>query len=167
MAKIITNGSKSGKIDGTDKSDIIEGQGGDDKIGGHNGNDKIDGGDGDDRMHGGDGIDTLTGGSGVDWFVFKEFGNDTYDHIKDFKHGADSIRFELSVFAALDEDGVTKSEFVLGTKAGDANDHLIYDRASGNLYYDDDGSGRHKQQWVATLDNHAKVTHTDFLTFFD
>jgi Ca2+-binding RTX toxin-like protein len=167
MAKIITNGGKSGKIEGTNKSDVIEGRGGDDKIGGHKGADQIDGGTGDDRMHGGGGIDTLTGGSGVDWFVFKEAGISAYDFITDFTRGSDKIRFELSVFTALDADGVAKSEFVLGTSAKDGDDHLIYDRGSGNLYYDDDGNGAHQQQWVATLENHAKLTHTDFLTFFD
>lgn len=167
MAKIITNGGSSGHIDGTHKADTIEGQGGDDKIGGHDGNDLIDGGSGNDHLHGGKGRDTLIGGSGDDIFVFKEFGKADSDHIKDFKHGTDRIAFDTVEFTSLDASGISADEFHLGTKAHDANDYLIYDKASGHLYYDDDGNGGHKQQLVATLDNHAKVTVSDLIAFFD
>ena len=43
------------------------------------------------------------------------------------------------------------ADFVLGTAAQDAADRVIYDRASGNLWYDADGSGRGAKVLVAEL----------------
>jgi Ca2+-binding RTX toxin-like protein len=39
----------------------------------------------------------------------------------------------------------------VGTKAHDADDRIIYNKATGALYYDDDGTGAHVQVQFATL----------------
>jgi Ca2+-binding RTX toxin-like protein len=171
MAEIITNGSKSGHIDGTDESDTIKGKGGDDQIGGHKGDDLINGGIGNDHVHGGGGNDMLTGGKGEDVFVFKEFGKAYADTVTDFKHGVDSIGIDAVYFTALNDGTLNDGEFFLGTKAHDGDDHLIYDKGTGRLYYDDDGNGAHKQQLIATFENHAgkhpTISDSDFNIFFD
>lgn len=165
MAKIITNGSASGHIDGTDGDDTIEGRGGDDQIGGHGGKDLIDGGIGDDHLHGGGKRDTLTGGDGEDWFVFKEYGKRDGDIITDFSHADDTIYLDHHVFRALHKGQLDTSEFWDGKKAHDGDDHLIYNHKTGNLYYDDDGKGGHKQQFIAKLENHETIDASDLFVF--
>jgi Ca2+-binding RTX toxin-like protein len=164
MAKIITNGSKGGRIDGTRKDDVINGEGGNDRIGAHRGDDLIDGGAGNDKIHGSQDHDTMTGGAGRDMFIFREFAAKDSDHITDFKHGIDHLGFDRSVFDHS-RGKLSSDEFVLGTAAKDGNDHFIYDSTTGNLYYDDDGKGGHKQHLIATLDNHdhTNLTASDIL----
>jgi len=43
----------------------------------------------------------------------------------------------------------------------DANDYVIYDRATGKLFYDDDGNGSDAPHLFAILANHAKLTASD------
>ena len=46
------------------------------------------------------------------------------------------------MFKKLDKKGVLKSaEFYQGTKAHDTSDNLIYNKKTGALYYDADGTG--------------------------
>ena len=53
--------------------------------------------------------------------------------------------------------------FYSGTKAHDKDDHIIYDKKKGVLYYDDDGIGSHKAIVIATLKKGLKMTYHDFL----
>jgi Ca2+-binding RTX toxin-like protein len=39
--------------------------------------------------------------------------------------------------------------------------HLIYNEATGSLWYDADGSGKAAAVLIAVLDNHSKLTYTD------
>ena len=167
MSKIITNGNNSGHIDGTGHDDIIQGLGGKDHIGGHGGNDTIDGGSGNDKLHGGKGHDILTGGSGKDMFVFKEFQSTDNDEVTDFKHGTDMIGIDGVYLTAFSSGKFTAGEFHLGTSAHDANDYLIYDRKTGNLYYDDDGNGHDKQHLLATFDHKPTISASDFSIFLE
>jgi Ca2+-binding RTX toxin-like protein len=148
-------------LDGTRNSDTIHGNGGNDGIGGHRGDDFIFGDAGDDRLHGGQDHDELTGGKGEDTFIFREFAAKDSDKVMDFDHGADLFNLDRHIFTAIEKGGLANSEFVLGTHAVDANDHVIYDKASGKLYYDDDGEGGHNQYLLAVIDNHARVTADD------
>jgi Ca2+-binding RTX toxin-like protein len=52
--------------------------------------------------------------------------------------------------------------FKVGTKALDANDYLIYNPATGALFYDPDGTGRTAQVQVASLAKNLKLTAADF-----
>jgi hypothetical protein len=52
--------------------------------------------------------------------------------------------------------------FVKGTKAQDAEDRIVYDRTSGNLYYDKDGTGSTAQVKIATLSHKANLKYDDF-----
>ena len=55
--------------------------------------------------------------------------------------------------------------FYAGTKAHDANDRIIYNQATGALYYDSDGTGSHAQVQFATISNHATagLAYNDFV----
>ena len=58
----------------------------------------------------------------------------------------------------------TLERHVVGTAAADANDRIIYDDATGNLYYDSDGTGAGVALLFATLDNApASLAASDFL----
>ena len=52
--------------------------------------------------------------------------------------------------------------FWTGKAAHDSSDRIIYDKATGALYYDADGTGRSAQVKIATLTKNQKVTVSDF-----
>jgi cysteinyl-tRNA synthetase len=52
--------------------------------------------------------------------------------------------------------------FHLGTHALNRLEHVIYDQAHGNLYFDPDGSGRAPQVLVAHFDGNPHLTYHDF-----
>jgi Ca2+-binding RTX toxin-like protein len=153
----ITGGSGADTIDGGIDNDTLKGG---------LGNDTLTGGAGSDRLFGGLGNDRLTGGAGNDFFVFDTKPNATAnrDIIADFVHGADKFQLENAVFAALGTAGhLNAAYFHLGTAAADANDHIIYDRAHGNLFYDSNGDAAGGATLIATLSNKPLLTAADFL----
>lgn len=139
-------------------------------IGSSNG-DLLKGGSGRDTLWGGLGGDTLTGGLGKDIFVFDTKPNNrtNRDSISDFSVRDDTIWLDNKVFAKLGKRGTEKKPaqlnkdfFVIGTKAKDKNEHLIYDKKKSVLLYDVDGSGKGKAIEVATLSKSLKMTAADF-----
>ena len=52
---------------------------------------------------------------------------------------------------------------MVGPKAQDAEDRIVYDRLSGKLSYDADGTGAGKAVLVAQLTKGLKMTYADFL----
>ena len=53
--------------------------------------------------------------------------------------------------------------FALSTAPAEADDRIIYDQATGFLYFDVDGGSRANQVQFATLSNLAVITADDFL----
>jgi Ca2+-binding RTX toxin-like protein len=111
-------------------------------------NNIIIGNDNANLLNGGAGNDTLTGGAGNDVFA-TSIGEGT-DTITDFTVGQDTLR--LLGFTSLTFAGVNGSlsdtQFVLGANSNDslvnavdADDFIIYNQDTGNLYYDADGNG--------------------------
>jgi Ca2+-binding RTX toxin-like protein len=147
-------------INGGNGNDTLVGEDGDDKLYGDAGIDNLNGDDGIDWLYGGTGRDMLTGGDGADKFVFNTKPSSTdRDTITDFKHGSDDMLLENAIFKALGGNGGLKSAyFYKGAKAHDADDHIIYNKATGALYYDDDGKGGHAQVQFATLAAPIKPT---------
>ncbi|WP_185711682.1 hypothetical protein [Conchiformibius steedae] len=94
---------------------------------GNNLDNTLNGGAGNDVLQGGGGKDVLTGGAGNDQFVFSSLLDGTVDEITDFQAGVDKIILSSSVFGAL------RSE-------SDIANHIRYDKSSGVLSYDADGS---------------------------
>lgn len=126
------------------------------------------GGDaGSDSVNGGAGNDTLAGGADQDHFVFDAFGAANADTVLDFGSGWDDLQFDHAAFAALGATGqfsANDARFfaAAGAAAGhDADDRLIFNTSTGQLYYDDDGSGTHAAQLVATLQAGATIAATD------
>jgi Ca2+-binding RTX toxin-like protein len=162
---ILTGNAFNNTFTGNDGANILYGGAG---------NDVLNGGAGNDRIYGQAGKDILTGGTGRDIFVFDtKISKKTYkyhkDKITDFKVKDDSIYLENKVFKKIGKKGslahpkaLSKGYFHVGTKAHDANDHIIYNKKNGVLYYDDDGIGGHKAVIIATLPKHLKMTYHDF-----
>ena len=154
--------------------DQITGGSGNDRLYGHTGNDALRGaggrdillGDaGNDDLFGGVGNDVLTGGRGQDDFVFNTApsGSTNFDRITDFSAVDDRILLENAVFTRLAAGGLAASQFVLGTQAQDANDRIIYQRATGTLWYDRDGTGAAAKVAFADLADGTALTAADFL----
>lgn len=135
----------------------------DDTLTGGAGNDLLAGGAGDDVLIGGRLADTLTGGAGADHFRLNGIrGATTAHHITDFVGGQDRIELNSAVFKALTSQGqLAASEFVQGSAATTAAQHLIYNGSNGQLLYDPDGSGWKVAVLIGVLDDHAALLHTD------
>ena len=129
-------------IDDQRRENVL-GNAGDNVIRGGVGSDTLNGAAGNDTLHGGDGRDLLIGGSGADAFVFDTAVMKTAaDIIQDFSV-ADGDRIYLShkIFSGLGLGQLSASVFVIGTEARDQDDRIIYDQATGQLFYDLDGTG--------------------------
>ena len=175
--------SGSGEVDGTSGRDTIYGNAYENYIFGYQANDRIYGGRGDDELFGaagsdrifgdaghdiisgGAGRDTLTGGSGRDEFDFDERpSNSNCDTITDFRPSDDTIVVYLDYFKKVGTgDGYLKSSaFWKGSAANDADDRIIYDNATGAIYYDPDGTGSQAQVMFAKVGKGLKITYKDF-----
>ncbi|QZD90472.1 M10 family metallopeptidase C-terminal domain-containing protein [Qipengyuania aurantiaca] len=140
--------------------DTMFGGSGNDVLFGGDGNDILDGGRGNDRLKGGAGDDLLTGGAGADSFIMdKEVGVDT---ITDFISGVDLIELWRPAFTEVRFGTLWKSAFALGTEAADAGDRIIYDEATGNIWYDADGTGVVEKVLFAKVAVGTHLEHTDF-----
>ncbi len=119
-------------------------------ITGNNAANQLNGGGGNDTLDGGKGANRMTGGAGNDIFKFTTNGH--VDTITDYAVANDTIQLDNAVFAALGPVGtLPAAQFRVGTKALDANDHIIYNNTTGALLYDADGNGAASAQQIATL----------------
>ncbi len=160
----ITGNGRSNLLAGDAGKDRLSGMAGDDRLGGGAGRDVLSGGDGRDRLSGGLGMDTLTGGTGADSFVFANTPTPANrDSITAFA-SVDVILLDNAVFRALGPAGnLTPGLFkMIGTGLNaDANDRVIYDKRTGTLYYDTNGSADGGRFAIADLDNRPILTAGD------
>lgn len=121
---------------------------------------------GNDTLNGGLGLDRLLGGAGKDSFVFdSKIGSTNIDTISDFNVADDTVRLENAVFTALTKTGgLTAAAFAsnLTGLAGDASDRIIYEKDTGKLFYDADGSGSAAGIQFALLSRNLALTQADF-----
>jgi len=136
---------------------------------GGSGNDHISGGDEEDRIGGGFGRDTLAGGTGRDTFVFDtKLASSNVDTLTDFIVKDDSIWLDNAVFRKIGKGTPTSpgklkpDAFCIGKRAQDKEDRIIYDKASGALSFDQDGTGRLKAIKFAQLKKGLALKNGDF-----
>jgi Ca2+-binding RTX toxin-like protein len=156
----------SGAVFGEGGNDTLTGGAAADTLNGGDGNDTVKGGGGADRLLGGLGNDKLTGGAGIDFFVFdtKPSAASNHDTVADFQHGIDKFQLENNVFTKLgNAPHLNPAFFHLGSAAADADDHIVYDRAHGNLFYDSNGNAAGGAMLIATLTTHPLLSAADFL----
>ncbi|MFZ6818631.1 calcium-binding protein [Undibacterium sp. Ji22W] len=157
---------------GEDGNDYLYGGIGNDTLMGEDGNDHLFGGDGDDQLNGGTGNNVLAGGYGADTFILNDYHVIPFgpfvqpvNTIVDFVSGVDklSVLNPLNGFIPL-SGPLDPNFFVAGTAAVDNNDYFIYDRTSGSLYFDADGSGGGAKILIATLLGHPDLKASDIET---
>ncbi|MDP2903081.1 MAG: hypothetical protein Q8N96_08220 [Methylovulum sp.] len=106
----------------------------------------------------------LKGGVGKDSFIFNSPLTANVENIPDFKPIDDTIRLENGIFYRLTTTGELKADnFVVAATAVDSNDYLIYNKATGALFYDGDGSGAGTAVQIAVLGTNLELTATDFV----
>ena len=143
-------------------NDIIKGNSADNYLFGFDGDDHLDGGAGNDQLEGGRGTDTLTGGKGADTFIFASPLDGKADTILDFNFNeGDVLQLDHNIFTALQSGTLAADQFVKGKAAQDANDHLLYDRTTGELAYDPDGSGAAAAVTIARLGANHDLENTN------
>jgi serralysin len=119
-----------------------------------------------DTLAGAGGVDTLWGGTGADTFIFRETGTANADVMGDWTSGSDELALDNAAMGALGADGA----FVAGDArfwasstglAHDANDRVIYNSTTRQIFYDADGNGSGAAQLIATMQAGATVVASD------
>jgi Ca2+-binding RTX toxin-like protein len=110
------------------------------------------------------GNDYMNGGAGADRFVFTTALNaaTNVDKVADFTHTVDDFNLAKSIFASIG-GALDASELRLGAAAVDANDFLIYNSATGQLFYDANGNGAGGQTLFATVTAGTVLDTGDFV----
>jgi Ca2+-binding RTX toxin-like protein len=153
VEKLVLTGSAAINGSGNGLANVITGNTGNNVLNGAGGADTLNAGQGDDTLNGGSGSDTLTGGLGHDTYVFTNpLGPTNVDTIVGYSVGADVINPGHTVFTGLALGALPEGAFDTGTAASDADDRIIYDPASGALFFDPDGTGAAAAVQFATLD---------------
>ncbi len=124
-----------------------------------------------DVIWGGAGHDTLTGNGGNDTFGFNEAGAADSDTISDYT-GGDIIGLSAAPGTGFFQGLATTSggqtanfdqnEFVNGTTATEAHAQILYNQASGQIFYDADGTGASAAVLVATIGAGTQLANNDF-----
>jgi Ca2+-binding RTX toxin-like protein len=150
---------------GNDFANNIQANEGDNILVGGLGNDTLFGLGGVDVLNGGPGNDTMIGGAGGDSYIFNAaIAAGHIDTIIGFVSGSDHILLDDSIFSALATGALPSGAFRSGAAALDADDRIIYDPATGALYYDPDGNGAAVAQiQFAQLQGAPALASTDFV----
>ena len=139
-------------LEGSNHADTLTGDGNGNTLYGWSGNDQLFGLAGNDYIHGGDHSDTLSGGDGLDWLVGGA-GRDYFrfdaplhagnmDTIEGFSAAEDMIQLSLSIFGNLPAGNtLAATSFTIGSAATTNSHRIIYNKTTGELFYDADGSG--------------------------
>jgi len=127
------------------------------------------GGGGDDALNGRVGNDILEGDAGADKFIFNTaLGPENIDTIVDFVSGTDQIKLGTGAFAGLTSGGLSATAFYAhagATAAHDSDDRIVYNKTTGDLYFDSDGIGGQSAVQFATLTGHPALVAGDFLVY--
>ncbi len=108
------------------------------------------------------GNDGLVGLGGADTFAFTTaLGGGNVDAISDFVAGTDKIALDDAVFTGIGGT-LNANAFVIGTGAADADDRIIYNSTTGQLFYDADGNGAGAAIQFATLSVGLALSASDF-----
>jgi Ca2+-binding RTX toxin-like protein len=170
----LNGGDDADLLSGGSGSDRLQGELGNDNLFGETGDDAIEGNGGSDTLTGGTGDDTLTGGTGLDRFNF--YSPAGIDRITDFNLVEDKIGlyvgirnvetpFRAARFTA--NAAIAPDQFRIGTAAATSSDRIIYDRSTGALFFDVDGTDATAQVQIATLSPGLNLSNTNIHAFDD
>ena len=157
-------------IDGTGNghANFIVGNDSANGLRGESGADRLEARGGDDQLFGGLGNDLLFGETGADGFRFDTALNaaSNVDTLADFLAPDDTIFLANTIFAAAGPNGtLAASAFQLGNSAADADDRILYDGATGFIYFDSDGAGGAAAILFAKVAAGSALTNADFVIY--
>ena len=138
---------------------------GNDTLTGNAGYNSLNGAAGNDNLRGLAGNDTLTGGLGNDTFLFNTAlnGLTNRDIVADYNPIQDTILLENAIFSRLPVSAhLSPSYFRAAAHAADSSDFILYNRLTGNLVYDPNGSGAGGEVLVAIFSNKPVLTAYEF-----
>ena len=125
---------------------------------------EIYGNNGANVLNGRGAADYLVGYGGADTFAFTTaLGGGNADILADFSVADDTIALDNAVFTGLADGALPAGAFVTGAAAGDADDRIIYNSATGQIFFDADGSGGGAQVLFATVNAGTLLTANDFV----
>jgi Ca2+-binding RTX toxin-like protein len=153
-------------IEGNDVSFKLIGRGGNDVLEGESGTGFLKGGKGNDWLVSGDGQETMSGGKGDDVFLFQLSALSpptAIDKIKDFVAGEDLISLWPDPDQGLLPGFLLPEQFHKGTSATTDAQIIIYDKQTGRLFYDVDGTGVEAQFQFAKLKAGPKLSADSFI----
>jgi Ca2+-binding RTX toxin-like protein len=160
---LLGGSASANTLNGGSGRDELRGFAGDDVLNGGPGADVLIGADDDDALNGGGNPDALTGGAGDDAFVFTApFAAGNTDTIADFGDGDDIIHVSSAVFG-LPAGNLASAAFRIGAAAADSSDRIVYNSATGELFFDSDGNGAQAQIRFAILTGAPTLAVQDFL----
>lgn len=143
VVRLGTAGDDKEDESGSRDAYYINAGGGNDNLRGGDANDFLVGGAGNDTLNGDRGNDTLLGGGGQDTFVFSTRpGSGNVDMILGFNAADDTIQLDNDVFYGLREGPLAPGAFASFGTAGEADDRIIYNQDTGELFFDADGGSR-------------------------
>ena len=145
-----SGGPGSDTLTGSTGNDVLYGGPSGDLLYGEAGNDALYGDQAVDSLHGGLGNDTLTGGAGNDLYYFDTALSSTnIDTI--VGDNGDLIMLDNTVFGLGTSGTLAATAFKSLSGSLDADDRILYDTATGNLFFDADGSGSSSAIQFATV----------------
>lgn len=156
------------RVVGTNLNDTFSGTNGGIDMRGGFGADTIKGLKGDDTIEGGVGADRLTLGKGEDTLVFFSLGDRvTSDVILDFNVRDDTIQLDafsrIIPAGVMGDDYLLRGEFDGAPTATVAHAQWFYEKSSGELWLDWDGTGfTYQSVLMATFQNKPNLTAEDF-----
>jgi Ca2+-binding RTX toxin-like protein len=166
VEKLVLIGNAAANGTGNSLANTITGNANANSLSGLAGDDILNGGAGNDELNGGPGNDRLSGGPGLDAFRFDEplDAATNVDRINEFTPADDEMRLIGEVFTGLSAAGaIPATAFRVGIAATEPTHRILYDPASGNVRYDEDGSGPANAVRFATLVSLPAVTNADFI----
>jgi Ca2+-binding RTX toxin-like protein len=166
VENVTLTGSARTSATGNALANVLTGNSGRNQLEGDAGNDMLSGGAGNDTLSGGAGHDWLAGGSGNDTFLLdtRPGTRSNHDVLADFAHGHDRLVLDHRIFTKLGADThhLDADAFFAGKRAHDADDHIVYNRATGRLYYDVNGDHSGGVTCIAIFANKPDLTASDF-----
>lgn len=126
--------------------------------------DDLIGSTGSDVLNGALGNDALQGLAGADAFRFTSApGVGNVDTISDYVVADDTIQLENAMFAGLTAGVLAAGAFRTGAAAGDSDDRIIYNSATGALLFDADGNGAGAAVQFAALTAGLAMAASEFV----